>query len=262
MRFFLLLIAGLILCVWPQVGFTMDRAKEAFGKSPVAELARAAEAGDVAFVKKLVAQGVDVKEVGQEGMTLTHFALLAHKNKPEIMEEVLMAGADPISLLISGDSVPLYAVTRNDADPEVVAVLLKHGISPNWRAETGPYKDKSLLTAAVYGRNLPVIRLLVKEGADINYISPIGGSALHAALDGTDFFMAAFLVESGIDLGLLNNTSKKIKNSNVKSRTAIERFCELEGGKRGANPLPELAEGWKIFTAALAKRGVTMPCGL
>jgi ankyrin repeat protein len=192
-------------------------------------------------------------------MTVTHFALLARKNAPKVMEAVLKAGADPVSLLSSGDNVPRYAVSRDNADPEVVKVLLDNGIHANWRPPGG---NQSLLQSAVTGQNLPVMKLLVDRGADINYVNPFTGSALHYALDGTDFFMAAYLVEAGIDLSLLNSTSPKIKNPRITPQTAIQKFCESQGGKRGANPLPRIAEGWRVFTAALAKRGVTMPCGL
>ena len=112
------------------------------------------------------------------------------------------------------------------------------------------------------GRNLPVIKLLVERGADLNYVHPFSGSALHFALDGIDFYIPAYLVEAGIDLKLLNNTSPEIKNPRAIKQTAIEDFCETEGGKRGNDPLPEIAAGWRVFTAALARRGVTMPCGL
>ncbi len=111
------------------------------------------------------------------------------------------------------------------------------------------------------GHNLPVIKLLVERGANINYVHPISGSALHYALSGTDFYMAAYLVEAGIDLKLLDGTAPEFKNTRAQMQTAIEKFCYFQGGKR-FDPLPEIADGWRIFTAALAKRGVTMPCGL
>ena len=244
----------------PHGGNAMSNISKVFKGGPVIELALAAEAGDLDRVRQLIQLGADVKEVGEQGMTVTHYALRARKNAPQVLDAVLRAGADPISRLSSGDTVPRYAVIRDHADPLVVQVLLDHGLSPNWRDSNGAYANKSLLMAAVDGRNLPVMRLLVQRGADLNYVHPVSGSALHRALDGTDFFMATFLVESGIDLSLKNNTSPLIKNP--RQSTAIERFCRLEGGKRGANPLPEIAAGWQAFTTALAARGVRMPCGL
>ncbi|WP_161124586.1 ankyrin repeat domain-containing protein [Malikia spinosa] len=233
-----------------------------FADPRVAQLANAAQDGDLTRIEKLIKAGTPVKFVGQEGMTVTHYALRARRNAPQVMELLLKAGADPISMLSNGKTVPHYAVARNNADPEVVKVLMTHGIGANWFPATGVYYDRSMLQAAVMGKNLPVIKLLVERGADLNYVDPFSGSALHLALDGTDFYIPAYLVNAGIDIELLDSTSPEIKNPRAIKQTAIEKFCYFDGGKRGHNPLPEIADGWRVFTAALAKRGVTMPCGL
>ena len=233
-----------------------------FADPRVAQLANAAQDGDLTRIEKLIKAGAPVKFVGQEGMTVTHYALRARRNALQVMELLLKAGADPVSMLSDGNNVPHYAVSRDNADPEVVKVLMTHGIGPNWFPSIGVYHDMSMLQAAVRGHNLPVIKLLVERGADLNYVDPFSGSALHYALLGTDFYMAAYLVEAGINLKLLDSTSPEIKNPLAIKQTAIEKFCKFQGGRRGDDPLPEIADGWRVFTAALAKRGVTMPCGL
>ena len=263
MRALLALLPLLFALFCSDAANAMVAAERAFKDQQVIELANAARDGNVDRMNQLIRSGANVKAVGEKGMTLPHFALYARSNAPKVMEVLLRAGADPVSKLAGGETLPMYAVERDNADPEVVRVLLDHGISPNWRPPNGAaYADTTLLQAAVGGHNLPVIKLLVECGADINYVHPISGSALHDALSGTDFFMAAYLVEQGIDLNLKDMTSPEIKNPKKVSLTAIEQFCRFEGGRRGANPLPRIAEGWAAFTAALAKRGVTMPCGL
>jgi ankyrin repeat protein len=252
----------LFLLFQSAIGASMITTDKVFADPQVAQLASAAQDGDLARIQRLIQAGAPVRSVGQEGMTVTHYALRARRNAPQVMELLLKAGADPVSMLSNGNNVPHYAVSRNNADPEVVKVLLAHGIGPNWFPPTGVYYDMSMLQAAIRGHNLPVIKLLVERGANINYVDPFLGSALHYALSGTDFYMAAYLVEAGIDLKLLDHTSPEIKNPRATKQTAIEKFCEFEGGKRGHNPLPEIAAGWRVFTAALARRGVTMPCGL
>ena len=252
----------LAFCCWllnPVTGHAMITTDKVFADPRVAQLANAAQDGDLARIQQLIKAGAPVKFVGQEGMTVTHYALRARRNAPQVMELLLKAGADPVSMLSNGENVPSYAVSRDNADPAVVKVLLAHGISPNWFP---PGQKTSLLQDAVMGHNLAVIKLLVESGADINYVHPISGSALHYALNGTDFYRAAYLVEAGINLKLLDNTSPEIKSPRTVRRTAIEKFCHFDGGQRGDDPLPEAADGWRLFTAALAKRGVTMPCGL
>ena len=256
------LLFQLLFLFQSAIGGSMITTDKVFADPRVAQLANAAQDGDLTRIEKLIKAGTPVKFVGQEGMTVTHYALRARRNAPRVMELLLKAGADPVSMLSDGNNVPHYAVSRDNADPEVVKVLMTHGIGPNWFPPKGVYNDLSMLQAAVMGHNLPVIKLLVERGADLNYVDPFSGSALHYALNGTDFYMAAYLVEAEIDLKLLDSTSPEIKNPRAVKQTAIEKFCYFDGGKRGHNPLPEIADGWRIFTAALAKRGVTMPCGL
>ncbi|PRD63899.1 ankyrin repeat domain-containing protein [Malikia granosa] len=257
------LLLQLLFLFQSALGGSMVTTDKVFADPRVAQLANAAQEGDLARIQQLIKAGAPVKFVGQEGMTVTHYALRARRNAPQVMELLLKAGADPVSMLSNGNNVPHYAVSRDKADPEVVKVLMAHGIGPNWfPPPSGRYQKMSMLQEAIMGRNLSVIKLLVERGADINYVHPISGSALHIALDGIDFYIPAYLVESGIDLKLLNNTSPEIKNPRAIRQTAIEDFCETEGGRRGDDPLPEAADGWRLFTAALAKRGVTMPCGL
>ena len=257
------LLLQLLFLFQSAIGGSMITTDKVFADPRVAQLANAAQDGDLARIEKLIKAGAPLKFVGQEGMTVTHYALRARRNAPQVMELLLKAGADPVSMLSDGNNVPHYAVSRDNADPEVVKVLLAHGIGPNWfPPPSGRYQKMSLLQEACMGKNLPVIKLLVERGADINYVHPFSGSALHLALDGTDFYIPAYLVNAGIDLQLLDSTSPEIKNPRAIRQTAIQKFCYFDGGKRGDDPLPEIADGWRVFTAALAKRGVTMPCGL
>lgn len=256
------LLFQLLFLFQSALGGSMVTTDKVFADPRVAQLANAAQEGDLARIQQLIKTGAPVKFVGQEGMTVTHYALRARRNAPQVMELLLKAGADPVSMLSNGKTVPHYAVSRDKADPEVVKVLMAHGIGPNWFPPSGVYHDRSMLQAAIMGKNLPVIKLLVERGADLNYVDPFDGSALHLALDGIDFYIPAYLVDAGIDLKLLDSTSPEIKNPRAIKQTAIEKFCQFQGGKRGDDPLPEIADGWRLFTAALAKRGVTMPCGL
>ncbi len=259
----ILLLAASGWLLNPITGHAMITTDKVFADPRVAQLANAAQDGDLLRIQQLIKAGAPVKFIGKEGMTVTHYALRARRNALQVMELLLKAGADPVSMLSNGNNVPHYAVSRDNADPEVVKVLLAHGIGPNWfPPPSGRYQKMSMLQEAIMGKNLPVIKLLVERGADINYVHPISGSALHYALDGTDFYIPAYLVEAGINLRLLDGTSPEIKSPRAVRRTAIEKFCHFDGGQRGDDPLPEIADGWRVFTAALAKRGVTMPCGL
>jgi ankyrin repeat protein len=243
------------------MAWVMTQPDKVFQDPLVVQLAFACMAGDVAGIATLLKQGANVRAVGELGMTVPQSALRARKNAAQVMKMVLDAGGDPVSVLETGESVPVYAVSRDNADPEVVKVLLDHGISPNWHPPKEPYTRASLLIEAVAGHNRPVVQLLIRRGADLNYVDGFSGSALHHAMIAYEFGIAADLVDAGIRLELTNNTDPGIKVTPPR-RTALERYCEREGGKRGANPLPEIAAGWKELEAALARRGTKMPCAL
>jgi ankyrin repeat protein len=243
------------------MAWVMTQPDKVFQDPPVVQLAFACMAGDLTGIATLLKQGANVRAVGELGMTVPQFALRARKNAPQVMKAVLDAGGDPVSVLYNGETLPVYAVSRDNADPEVVKVILEHGIDPNWHPPKPPYERASLLIKAISGHNRRVVRLLLERGADINYVDGFTGSALHHAMFTYDFGLCADLVNAGIRLDLVDNTHPAIKN-NPSRLTALERYCELEGGKRGANPLPEIAAGWKELEAALARRGAKMPCSL
>lgn len=254
--------ALVLIAAQPLNGIAMNLEK-IFADPGVVKLAYRTMDGDIVAMSQLIKSGVNVKAVGYQGMTLTHFALLARQNRPQTLKLLLDAGADPVSLRSDGENVPQYSVMRDNADVAVVQVLFDHGIGPNWRPPLGStYENLSLLQAAISGHNMVIVRLLIHRGVDLNFVDPFDGSALHYALSATRFDIGAVLVDSGIDLTLKNNTSPEIKNKKAQPMTAIEYFCLTQGGRRGANALPEVAEGWRLFTEALARRGSMMPCRL
>jgi ankyrin repeat protein len=260
------LLGALALCAACSIlpfsqAYAMPYPNKVFTDPVVVELADACMDGNTNRVAALLQKGVDVRAVGKLGMTIPHFALLARKNGPQVMKQVLDAGGDPVSVLDGGETLPIYAVSRDNADPEVVRVLLDHGISPSWRPPKEPFTHTSLLMGAISGHNRPVVRLLLQHGADVNYVDGFSGSALHRAMTAYEFGIAADLVDAGIRLDLTTNSRPGAKPT-APRKTALVQYCEDEGGKRGANPLPEIAAGWRELEAALARRGEKMPCAL
>ncbi len=243
------------------VAKAMPNPNKVFSDPAVIELADACLDGKTDRVSELLHRGADVRAVGKLGMTVPHFALLARSNAPQVMKLVLDAGGDPVSVLDNAETLPIYAVSRDNANPDVVRVLLDHGIGANWHAPKEPFTRTSLLIEAVSGHNRPVVKLLLQRGADVNHVDGFTGSALHHAMIAYEFGIAADLVDAGIRLDLTTN-SRPTAKPNAPRRTALGQYCENEGGKRGANPLPEIAAGWRELEAALARRGEKMPCSL
>ena len=120
-----------------------------FTDPAVVELADACMDGNTTRVAALLQKGVDVRAVGKLGMTIPHVALLARKNGPQVMQQVLDAGGDLVSVLDCGETLPIYAVSRDNADPEVVRALLDHGMSPSRHPPKEPFTRTSLLMGAI-----------------------------------------------------------------------------------------------------------------
>ena len=252
---------GVLLLLATIVAQAMPYPNKVFTDPAVIKLADACMDGSPERVSALLHQGADVRAVGKLGMTVPHFALLARKNGAQVMKLVLDAGGDPVSLLEGAETLPIYAVSRDNADPEVVRLLLDHGIDVNWHPPKEPFSRTSLLIKAISGHNRPVVRLLLQRGADVNHVDGFSGSALHHAMTAYEYGIAADLIDAGIRLDLTTNSRPEAKPT-AKRKTALLQYCEDEGGKRGSNPLPEAAAGWRELEAALARRGEKMPCSL
>jgi len=228
-----------------------------FTDARVVALARSIETGDVGEVRRQITSGVDVKVRGAKGFTLTSFALLANKNAPEILQMLLKAGVDPISRLDNGDDVPHDAAGRDEADPDVVAVLLDAGISPNMVGGAG---KTTLLNAAVSGRNKAVVSLLLARGADVNHSDSFTGTALHTAVIIPDYQIATLLLDHGADPHLRNSQDSKIR-PDIPRQTPAELYCRRQSGRR-PHPSPEQSANFEAMKAAFARRGVVLPCGI
>ena len=102
---YLLPLAVLFSLLHPNTGAAMITTDKVFADPRVAQLANAAQDGDLARIEKLIKAGAPVKFVGQEGMTVTHYALRARRNAPQVMELLLKAGADPVERDAAGGAV-------------------------------------------------------------------------------------------------------------------------------------------------------------
>jgi ankyrin repeat protein len=250
-------VTAMMLMAFRREVVAMVAPEKVFDDPKVISLARAIAEGNLADVQKLLAAGADVKAKGKDGFTVTQFALYARQNGPEVLRVILKAGADPISRLSDGNDVPHYAASRDKADPRFMAVLLDFGVSPDF---IGGGENNSLLDAAVSGRNIPIVKLLLERGANVNYNDPFVGTALHTALTIPDYEIATILLDHGADPSLRNNQDPKI-GAEVQRRTPAELYCRFQSGKR-KHASPEQNAAFEEMKKAFARRGVVLPCGI
>ena len=252
-----LLLGVALTLVLVQEVYSMVNPERVFSDPHAVALAGAVAKGDVETVRHLLASGVDARAKGASGMTLTHFALYAKANGPDVLKLLLHAGADPISRLEDKNDVPHYAAARDDADPAFLAVLLDAGVSPSL---VGGGENNSLLDAAVSGRNEAVVKLLLARGADVNYNHPFSGTALHTAVNISDYRIATLLLNHGAN-PLLRNKQSPLIDRDVPKRTPAEIYCIHNSGRNRYATPRELAE-FNEMKEAFARRGVILPCGI
>ena len=162
------------------------------GAADDARVADAAQHRDVAAVRALIQQKVDVNAPQADGATALHWA--AHWNEVETVDLLLRAGAGRDALNDLGVS-PLFLACTNGSAP-VVSRLLQAGADPNAKgarvpallecARTGsvdavkalldlkaavnarePLRDQTALMWAVANAHPGVVRLLLERGADV-----------------------------------------------------------------------------------------------
>lgn len=181
---------------------------------PLADVIRAAERGDVAKLRALLAAGADVNGVNRkvEARRATPLVAAISANQPEAAAAVLEAGADPNLVAIGKDyrATPLYAALSNDrldlvrmllaagarvddtgmllkplcfaASAAAVELLLAAGADPH----DGGHLGMAPIDLAVVGGRAEVVRALIRAGADVNRTPPQnysfhGGSLLFTA---------------------------------------------------------------------------------
>jgi hypothetical protein len=161
-----LILATLALAVVePSAGQAPDRD---------AQLIRAAETGDAAQVRTLLAQGASVKARDARGRT----ALLAatQGNRVEAARLLIGAGADVNAQDDIRDSPYLLAGARGYLD--ILRMTLKAGADLK---STNRYGGTALIPACHYG-HVETVRELLKTKIDVDHVNNLGWTALLEAV--------------------------------------------------------------------------------
>ncbi len=156
-------------------------------------LAEAVKHRDLAAVRALLQQHVDVNAPEADGSTALHWA--AHQGDQATVDLLLRAGANAAAGNRYG-ATPL-ALAVSNANGAVVESLLKGGADPN---TAWPGGETVLMTAARTGR-VDAVRLLLAHGANVDAREAMRGQTalMWAAAEGHGDVIRA-LVEAGADM--------------------------------------------------------------
>ena len=182
------------------------KADDFFDDPKVIALCKAIEAKDLKEIDRLVAEGADVNTKGKGNMTPLLWAF--PENKPDIFKRILEHGADPNVIISSdfgtkfgkiqpGDSV-LYHATRTEF-PNYFKYVMQHGGNPNLITRHGLAQFSPLMTvmAGFYPDKKESIQLLIDTGADLDYRTDTGSTALYTSISGGHYSITLLLLEAG-----------------------------------------------------------------
>jgi ankyrin repeat protein len=146
--------------------------------------------GDVATVRALIAQKIDVDAVRVDGTTALHVAVNA--DRLDIADVLLRAGAKAAASDRYGIT-PLYLASLN-GNADMIRRLLDAGVDPN---AVDPGGETALMTAARTGAPA-ALRVLLERGAAIDTREPeFGQTALMIAVREDQHEAIDLLLEAG-----------------------------------------------------------------
>ena len=201
----------------------------------------AAENGDIALIKQLLKEGVEVNEPQGDGMTALHWA--AERGNSELAEILIYAGANPMAGTRIGQYKPLHlAAKKGNAD--IIKILLDTGIDPN--ITTANSGSTALHLAAASG-NIESVTFLLLAGAQINIReSAWGQTPLIFAAAANHVGVMQALLDAGADPALSSNIvdviqmEKADQSAEKKINEIIAQFKEKEVG--GTDWLPTASQ--------------------
>src|SRR5678815_2059522 len=195
------------------------------------EIASAAEKGDLALLRDLIAKKVDVNAPQADGATALHWAV--YRNDPAMIETLIRAGAKSSVTNRNGIS-PLYMASLY-GNPAVISLLVKSGADAK---QKGPNGETMVMLAARNG-NPEAIKVLLAAGADVNAKEPLRGTtALMWAVEQKHPTAVKALLEGGADFRARSGNAGNPRNymassganSNAGEQTAKMRLCVAANG--------------------------------
>jgi len=179
--------------LWSAVVLLLSAAGAAAAGAGDQRLVGAAKDADMAAVRALLQQRVDVNATEADGSTALHWA--AQHDLPDMASLLIGAGADVKAATRYGVTPILLASMNGSA--AILEALLKAGADPNSALPEG---QTALMTAAATGKP-DALKVLIAHGADVNATeSWKGQTALMWAASENNADAARLLLEAGSDV--------------------------------------------------------------
>lgn len=190
----------------------------------------AAQRGDVAGIKRALAQGAPVNGRDRHGRTAVHVATFARQR--EAIRALAAAGAD--LGLLENDRYDAVTIASVADDEETLRVLLALGASA--RLVTSRYDGTALIAAAHLGHD-GVVRQLIAAGAPLDHVNNLHWTAVIEAIvlgDGGARHQATLkaLIDAKADLQLADRSGRTpLTLARERGYQAMERMLRAAGAR-------------------------------
>jgi ankyrin repeat protein len=129
------------------------------------------------------------------------------KNQVGKVKNYLKHGGD-VDSLGEYDSTPLHCACR-EGNIEIVKLLIKYGADVNCQNRYSTiYPIFDVLASTTITDSLPIIQLLIEEGADIKVVDSFGNTLLHYAIEKEMIELVKLSISLGCDIDFTERHDK------------------------------------------------------
>ena len=195
--------------------------------APNQALIDAAEAGDLARVRMLLAQGAS--PAFADGRGVTALIAAAYVNRVDIAQALIEAGADVNTQDRTRQSA--YLISTSDGFADLLRLTLRHGADVR---STDSYNGTGLIRAADRG-HVEVIRELLKTNIAIDHVNRLGWTALLEAIilgDGGERHteVVGMLITAGANVNLADGSGvTPLAHARRRNQTRVIALLEAAG---------------------------------
>lgn len=182
------LVLGISLVSFSNIASAQIQSETALTRE--ARLEQAIKAGQLEEVRGLIADGADINQPSESGVSPLHVAVI--NNQDDIAEVLVLAGANVNVPDASTGASPLH-LSALYGRTKIATLLIRKGANVNANMK---FNISPLLVAAQF--NHPeLIELLLQHKADIHHMDQDGFTALHLAAQNGDDITAKLLLKHG-----------------------------------------------------------------
>jgi uncharacterized protein len=192
------------------------------------DLISAAQRGDLADVKQLLAQGANASATDEGGRSALIVA--AYRNDLEVAKLLIQAGADVNLQDLTQQSA--FLIATSEGYLELLKLTLAAGANVH---ATDSYNGTGLIRAADRG-HVEIVRELLKTDICVNHINRLGWTALHEAIilgDGGPHHteVVRLLVKAGADVNLPDSRGTPLEHAQKSHFTKISQILMAAGAR-------------------------------